>query len=648
VVLPKRLREGPPGLATARNYFPIRLRLLLLVSVSLAAGVGASLWTAVVSFHADKQSYVYDYGYSQVRAVSEALEGRVRNGILASRLLHAQSRQVDRATLLDLFQDTAQSFGVKRMRVFHVGRSLALEPTLQLGDPSGELIHLLDRLGWDPAQFRGRDILIGRTVTGDLAVGHFVRTDADSGDAFLMIMSSELKLPDGEAGSLELVLMDSFGETLYSHPGPPSLPPESLQDLARDVLRTPLASGARRWETDGQGWLGSYQKLALGDLLVIALVPEDDAFASLNQAVWRSLTFGAGILFTALGLSLLFIRRITGGLGRMQQITAKVSKGDFSLRLDPSDFGHDELGALATSFNSMADRIGTLMDEVGRQVEFREVEKTQSAVRTTLFPESSMDTANLGLAGQLRQARECRGDWWFHARIGDYVVLLVGKVSGEGLPAALLTATAHGAASTFVSTTRMIPKQAPLMKLLLTHLNSAIRDAGHGKAELKCFVSIVDLHTGIVQSVSAGCPVPLVHRLEFGGRPDNVQERFFQITDQIEPALGTVENYVAKTQFLQLRPLDLILARTSGAPWTRATEATVVSKLYDDYGTKQGQAVKICEGIMKELPKATDGRDGIADDDVTIVVMTVPKDAYFIERVQEKKDEKKDEKKSAA
>lgn len=79
----------------------------------------------------------------------------------------------------------------------------------------------------------------------------------------------------------------------------------------------------------------------------------NDAF---RGALNNSLIWGGGTaVVVAVILSLIISRRITGPIHAMAEVTATVAEGDYSRRVDVRS--KDEIGALAESFNSMAESL---------------------------------------------------------------------------------------------------------------------------------------------------------------------------------------------------------------------------------------------------------------------------------------------------
>jgi transcriptional regulator with GAF, ATPase, and Fis domain len=95
--------------------------------------------------------------------------------------------------------------------------------------------------------------------------------------------------------------------------------------------------------------------------------------------LWTQMAvFSLGILFLALAGGLFFIRRITGPLTELAQAADKVDRGDWGARVDIR--GHDEVAALATSFNHMVSSLQTYTRRLEEQT--MELERAHHQTRT--------------------------------------------------------------------------------------------------------------------------------------------------------------------------------------------------------------------------------------------------------------------------
>lgn len=109
------------------------------------------------------------------------------------------------------------------------------------------------------------------------------------------------------------------------------------------------------------------------------------------------------------------------------------------------------------------------------------------------------------VCGRLEQASFCGGDFWTYGRLDDSrVFLLVGDVTGHGMPAALLTAVAKSSLDT------MLPlKVARSPAVMLERLNGALFESTKGQLQMTAWLGVVDLDARTLQYASAGHPFPL-------------------------------------------------------------------------------------------------------------------------------------------
>jgi len=144
------------------------------------------------------------------------------------------------------------------------------------------------------------------------------------------------------------------------------------------------------------------------------------------------------VLATTIFFSRIFATSIIAPVSQLERAMARVEGGDFSAFV-PVDT-NDELGALAEHFNQMT---------VGLKERYRLQRSLDLAkeVQQNLLPREDPVVEGLDVAGQSIYCDETGGDYfdylssseWGHAKFG----VLIGDVSGHGIPSALLMATAR-------------------------------------------------------------------------------------------------------------------------------------------------------------------------------------------------------------
>jgi len=94
--------------------------------------------------------------------------------------------------------------------------------------------------------------------------------------------------------------------------------------------------------------------------------PESAAFATLRGKIWRTALLIAAFVLAAVALSILLARRLVRPIKRMQVAAEAIGAGAYDERIEVDR--KDELGALAISFNHMAERVQDLITGLERKV----------------------------------------------------------------------------------------------------------------------------------------------------------------------------------------------------------------------------------------------------------------------------------------
>lgn len=155
----------------------------------------------------------------------------------------------------------------------------------------------------------------------------------------------------------------------------------------------------------------------------------------INQLGHRTEVVLAVVLLFIGGMTLWLSSRMSRAVGELVSALRGVARGDFSVRAPVR--GRDELGDLARTFNSM---VPALED----QVRMKESLGLASEVQRSLLPAAAPAVDGLDADGGSLYCDETGGDLYdfFPWREGSLCVV-VGDVSGHGIPAALLMSSAR-------------------------------------------------------------------------------------------------------------------------------------------------------------------------------------------------------------
>ena len=195
------------------------------------------------------------------------------------------------------------------------------------------------------------------SISGQLKmnVGPTAAATAQSRSLALRRMVEQFDAKD----KFEFMLLDADGRLIATSSG--YLPAEGEGDWSEELDAAVEAGGtARRIYTSAAGervlaitMLTPYAAEDVAALrMSTSLELVDDA---LSQNAWISLALIAVILGFSLWSGLFFVRSIVNPLGQVENIAARIARGDLSARLPETDNKNDEIGRLCTTINQMAE-----------------------------------------------------------------------------------------------------------------------------------------------------------------------------------------------------------------------------------------------------------------------------------------------------
>ena len=133
----------------------------------------------------------------------------------------------------------------------------------------------------------------------------------------------------------------------------------------------PEAAGSRTGAATGRDFGGTKVLAAWATVpstgwKVFVEQPESAAFAPLRGKIWKTALLIAAFVAAAVALSILLARRLVRPIKRMQVAAEAIGAGAYEERIELDR--KDELGALATAFNQMAERVQELITGLERSV----------------------------------------------------------------------------------------------------------------------------------------------------------------------------------------------------------------------------------------------------------------------------------------
>ena len=214
-------------------------------------------------------------------------------------------------------------------------------------------------------------------------------TVADVNLKFIWDVVSQIKI--GKAGHAFVVDGDGV---LIAHPDI-SLVLQKTTFAGLDQVKAALATAPGRSERrsevaiardfKGRNVMTAYATIAPLKWTVFAEQPLEEAFASLNASIKRTIGLLVAGVVLAVAASLVLARRMVTPIQALQAGAARIGAGELEQRIDVRT--GDELEALGNQFNSMASQLKESYAGLERKVEERTRELTKSLEQQTAMAE---------------------------------------------------------------------------------------------------------------------------------------------------------------------------------------------------------------------------------------------------------------------
>ncbi len=261
---------------------------------------------------------------------------------------------------------------------------------------------------------------------------------------------------------------------------------EQLTAFEEDIAQS--KSGFRMMPYEGRMSMWSYAPVAQTDVGLVAIIPYDRVIQparGLEQRVrdrierQRYIVIGLmiGVLVTVVLLSLLSAKHVTSPIQELVDATHRIADGD--LETETPVRTSDEVGELARTVNMMLPKLRDRMRIKGSLAVAMEVQQA-------LLPDEPPVVEGLDIAGTSVYCDETGGDYYDFVDLSSLnphtVGVAVGDVTGHGIAAALLMATAR-------AHLRSRADQPGSLGELLNHMNRHLAmDAPNGRFMTLCFM----------------------------------------------------------------------------------------------------------------------------------------------------------------
>ena len=319
-------------------------------------------------------------------------------------------------------------------------------------------------------------------------------------------------------------------------------------------------------------------------------------------------TFILGGYILILIFVLIISYRVSHPLRLLAKAVDKFGQGDFDAEL-PVVKGHDEIALLANTFLRMQASIKESIDtqkslgRIERELDF--ARNIQLAMLPDNEVEENCNDDRHELAPFMLPAKEVGGDFYDFFKIdNDHLCVVVGDVSGKGVPASLFMMVSR-------IILRTMAKNLKSVEATFNSTNYALSKRNKLNMFVTVWMGIIDLRTGHVEFASAGHNPPVI-------RHANGSVEFVKSKSGL--VMAAMENVQYKMQTCDLIPGDTLFLYTDGV--TEATNSNDElfgdERLLDTLAKSKDTATSdICKFVKKEIDSFVNGAPQF--DDITMM-----------------------------
>ncbi len=373
-------------------------------------------------------------------------------------------------------------------------------------------------------------------------IGHMVMFNWRKTDLEKYYLERSILSAEREWQGLRLLAYNAQGPvrsfTPSFHPFIQPALPVMLEQRQRDAsVFRPIAVASRTWLACAM------KPRELGDYYLCGARSAEPIADEVN--LWKRFYLLFTVMLAALAwvLGNMLARRFLTPVRDLSLAVQAIDQRDFQHRLPM--YHADELGRLAMTFNRVMEGLSDL--EVAR------------IVQENLFPKDEISVGEYRLFGRSFPATELGGDY-LDLRIlpEDRVLIVIGDVSGHGVPAALVMALAKGAADV------QCEKNADPSEILGA-MNRALVGSVRRKRLMSCFLAVLDTRRHELCFCNAGHCDPILIRAD--GTVEFIVNRSHM--------LGIRAQAVYATTTLAVNPGDRIVFYSDGLVETRTENGQI-------------------------------------------------------------------------
>ena len=246
-------------------------------------------------------------------------------------------------------------------------------------------------------------------------------------------------------------------------------------------------------------------------------------------------------------------------------------------------------------------------------------------IQLNTLPNELISTEDVEIVGELKATKEVGGDFYDYFNIDEnHVALVIGDVSGKGVPAAMFMMKTITCFKNFTRANKT-PSQ------ILGEVNSAIFEGNNSQMFVTCFFAILDKRNGKVLFANAGHNPPVIG--------DNRHFRYLKCNPGF--ILGSLEEVYVKDEEVTLKPGESFTLYTDGITEARNRKGEFFGedRLIDTFNSKDFTCLIELHHAIKDQVTNFVG-DAPQSDDITFVTLKYQGGHYsYVEKVFDAKIE---------
>ena len=202
-------------------------------------------------------------------------------------------------------------------------------------------------------------------------------------------------------------------------------------------------------EHDGNSYLVDANRLDVSwapDWMIVTVIPEDDLLVRVREVQQRLLYWGILVLGIAAVVGIILALSIVRPIVGLQRTAARITGGDLTARF-PGGGGRE--------FTQLAHELAAMCSGLRERLELRASLEVAMEVQQNLLPASVPDSEHLDIAAFSTYCDETGGDYYDFPEAGNVqkvddgsLLVAIGDVTGHGIAAALIMATARASLRT--------------------------------------------------------------------------------------------------------------------------------------------------------------------------------------------------------